>query len=394
MQSTSLATLFEDLTDEQRARLLRDDAIRDLADVFAAIPDPRGRRGRRYELPLLLTCLVCALLCNCNPLDAVGQWCADHQPLLRSAFGPRRFLSPSSSLYRKLLPRLSAAAIEWALAAWVRATRPQGDTEAIALDGKTIRGARSGDTAAPQVLSVSTHGSAETLIQVPISDKTNEIPVAQALIPYLPLRDRMVTADAMHAQTELAQRILDADAHYLLCIKENQPRTYRDLVDYFADPQAECVTACTEERQRGRRERRFLRVTTELAAYLDHFPHVAQAMEITRTVWDAEGLHEEVSYFITDCSPNQASPEQLLAHIRGHWSIETRHFIRDVVFGEDRSQYRTGTGPRVLAAFRNLALTLIRRTGTRAITHTRRHFATFPHEALALLTTPDVSPPG
>lgn len=391
MQSTSLAALFEDLTEDQRTHLLRDDVIRDLADVFATIPDPRARRGCRYELPFLLTCLACALLCNCNALDAVGQWCADHQPLLRSAFGPRRFLSPSSSLYRKLLPRLSAAAVDWALAAWIRSTRPADDTEPVALDGKTIRGARSGDAAAPQVLSVSTHGSAETLIQVPIADKTNEIPVAQALIPYLPLQDRMVTADAMHAQRELAQRILDANAHYLLCIKENQPLTYQDLVDYFADPHAQVVTACTEERQRGRRERRFLRVTTELAAHLDHFPHVAQAMEITRTVWDAEGLHEEVSYFLTDCSPDEITPEQLLAHIRGHWSIETRHFIRDVVFGEDRSQYRTGTGPRVLAAFRNLALTLIRRTGTRAITYTRRHFATFPHEALALLIPLDIS---
>lgn len=394
MQSTSLATVFEDLTEEQRSVLLCDTAIRHLHDVFTAVPDPRSRHGRRYELPFLLTCLVCALLCNCNPLDAVGQWCSDHQELLASVFGPRRFLAPSSSLYRKLLPRLSAATVEWALAAWVRTSRPADDTEPVALDGKTIRGARSGDAAAPQVLSVSTHDSAETFIQVPISDKTNEIPVAQALIPSLPLKNRVVTADALHAQTELAQRVLDAEADYLLCIKENQPLTYLDLVDYFADLHAVCATAWTVDRQRGRHERRVLRVTTELNEHLDHFPDVAQAMEITRTVWDAEGLHEEVNYFITSCQSDVASPERLLALIRGHWSIETRHFIRDVVFGEDRSQYRTGSGPRILAAFRNLALTLIRRTGTRAITQTRRHFASHPHEALSLLVPPDFSPIG
>src|SRR5579884_2259583 len=160
--------------------------------------------------PILLTCLAAALLCNCNSLEAVGQWCREQRPLLRRVFGPRRHLTPTGSLYRWLLPRLSAAHLEWALARWVQATRPSPDTEAVALDGKVLRGAGATEDVSPHLLAVTTHQTHETLIQVPVATKTNEIPVAQALLGWLLVHHRVVTADALHCQTESAQAILDA----------------------------------------------------------------------------------------------------------------------------------------------------------------------------------------
>mgnify|MGYP001374709210 CR=1 FL=1 len=75
----------------------------------------------------------------------------------------------------------------------------------------------------------------------------------------------------------------------------------------------------------------------------------------------------------------------MLTLVRGHWSIESGHWIRDEVFGEDRCQVRTGHAAQILAALRNLVTTLIRRTGTSAITAARRHFAAYPAQAFALL---------
>jgi hypothetical protein len=143
MQSTALPILLDGLTDAERTALLANCTLRSLVDVFATISDPRSRHGQRYPLPMLLTCLVAALLCNCNSMDAVGQWCRDHQPLLRRVFGPRRFLTPTGSLFRWLLPRLSVAQMEWAMNAWLVASRPQPDQEAVALDGNpTCRDSR------------------------------------------------------------------------------------------------------------------------------------------------------------------------------------------------------------------------------------------------------------
>jgi predicted transposase YbfD/YdcC len=382
MQSTSLPHQLDDLSDDEREELLTRQALHSLADVLATVPDPRSRHGRRYDLPFLLTCLVAAMLCNCNSLEAVGEWCHEQRSLLRQVFGPRRHLTPTGALYRWLLPRLSAAHLEWALANWIQATRPRPDTEAVALDGKVLRGAGSSEETAPHLLAVTTHQSREVLIEVPVADKTNEIPVAQALLGWVLLHQRVVTADALHCQTDSAQAILDAGGDYLLCLKGNWPAQYAAVVEYFADPAARTSEAMTSERQKGRREERRLRVTTELTAYLVGFPSLAQVAQITRIVTDTRGIHQDVDYFVTSAS---ADPATILTLIRGHWSIERQHWLRDVDFAEDRSRIRTGAAPRLLAALRNAILTLLLRTHRTAIATARRSFACHPRRAFALV---------
>jgi predicted transposase YbfD/YdcC len=394
MQSTALPLLLDGLTDDERQALLTDQSLSTLPAVFAAVPDPRSRHGQRYDLPFLLTCLVAALLCNCDALEAVGQWCRAHRALLARHFGSRRHLTPTGSLYRRLLPRLSVAHLEAAVAAWVRNTRPVRDREPLALDGKTVRGAGTATQPAPHLLSVSTHQTHETLLQVRVAEHTNEIPVAQALVPLLPLRGRVVTADALHTQTALAQIILDCGGAYLFCVKENQPTLRADLAFYFADAHATYTEVTTVDRRRGRTETRTLRVTAaRTATLLAGFPQLAQVAHLLRTVRDREGTHVEVTYVITSLTVRQADAARLLALIRGHWSIEARHWVRDVTFGEDRSRLRCGHAPQVMATLRSLAITLIRRTKTTAIAAQRRFFAYHPAHALALLLSKTHSAP-
>jgi hypothetical protein len=103
-------------------------------------------------------------------------------------------------------------------------------------------------------------------------------------------------------------------------------------------------------------------------------------------VTSPKGTTTEVVYLITDLSLAQASPECLLTIVRGHWSIENgSHYVRDVTFGEDRSRLRSGTAPQVLATLRNVAITLIHRTGITRIAQTRRAFSHDPAQALDLL---------
>src|SRR5881227_1593649 len=109
MYSTALSLTLPDLPNEQRTSHLADAPLLSLYEAFAAVPDPRSRHGQRYDLPYLLTCLVAALLCNCNSLEAVGQWTRDQQALLARVCGRRRHCTPTGALYRRLLPRLSVA---------------------------------------------------------------------------------------------------------------------------------------------------------------------------------------------------------------------------------------------------------------------------------------------
>jgi hypothetical protein len=173
MHSTAISLTLPALTNSQRQQLLEQANLCSLYELFATIPDPRRKEGQRYELPYLLTCLVAALLCNCNSTLAVGEWCREHRVLLERLFGPRRFLCPCDSLYRYLLPRISAEHLEWALADWMRATLVAEADEPIALDGKSIRGATTAEQKAPHLLSFCTHHSQEILLQVRVDEKTN-----------------------------------------------------------------------------------------------------------------------------------------------------------------------------------------------------------------------------
>lgn len=393
MYSIAQPAPFSVLTDEQRHQLLQDAHLLSVHEVFAAVPDPRGRQGLRYDLPFILTCLVAALLCNCNSSEAVGQWCREHRDLLCQLFGPRRFLAPCGGLYRWLLPQLSVEALERVLGAWVQATLVAAPDDPIALDGKTVRGAKSGEQHAPHLLSFRTHNSQETVLQVEVDEKTNEIPVAKAVMALIPVQERVCTADALHTHAAFMQVVHTYQGESLLTVKGNQPNLYADLATYFADPCAIFQEAETVDRRRGRHEVRHIRVSTEMNAYLAaSWPLVSQVAEVTRTVTCKGETRSEVVYLITSLTPQQASPQRLLTLIRGHWSIENgSHYVRDVSFGEDRSRIRSGHAPEVMAALRNLALTLMHRLGVSYITATRRAFAYHPQQAFDLLLRPKTS---
>lgn len=115
-------------------------------------------------------------------------------------------------------------------------------------------------------------------------------------------------------------------------------------------------------------------MSTALNAYLD-FPYVGQCFCIERSFINQKTgkHHQEWVYGVTSASPEQATPERLLQQNRSHWGIENRlHWVRDVTFGEDRSAIRTGNGPRVMAALRNFAISLLRLLGFKKIASATR----------------------
>jgi predicted transposase YbfD/YdcC len=123
-------------------------------------------------------------------------------------------------------------------------------------------------------------------------------------------------------------------------------------------------------------------------AYLSDWPHLAQVAQLTRTV-TVRRMNKttgEVVYLITDLAPSAVSPGRLLDLVRSHWSSENSlQYVRYVTEGSDRSQLRSGTAPELMAALRNLVITLIHRQGSDQIAVTRRQFAYHPCRALELL---------
>jgi predicted transposase YbfD/YdcC len=375
------------LTEEEREHLLTQAQLHTLVEMLEAIPDPRGKHGLRYDLPYLLTCLIVALLCNCQSTEAVSQWCREHLDLLQDLFGPRVFFTPSGSLYRWLLPQINAEAVERVLSTWVRATSLASATDPLAVDGKTVRGARTAERDAPHLLSCFTHHSQEVWAQLEVGEKTNEIPEARKLLPTLPISGRVCTFDALHAHRQLWRLLHSKQAYPLFVIKGNEPTLQADLATYFADPHAQVQQAETLDHHRGRVEHRVIRVSQELCSYLQtSWPGITHVAELTRTRTKKGKTTVEVVYLMSILPSGRPAPQRLLELSRGHWSIENSlHYVRDVTFAEDRSRIRTGHAPQILAACRNLAITLIHRSGSSHIAASRRFFSYHPRRAFDLL---------
>src|SRR5207245_5961731 len=150
-----------------------------------------------------------------------------------------------------LMTRLDACGIERVLGSSVQATTTARADEPLALDGKAVRGARSGEQAAPHLLAFVTHQSQETFFQVRVDEKTNEIPVAKQVLPTLPIWQRVCTADALHTHAEFLRLMHELQGETVLTVKGNQPTLYADLATYFADPLARYLQAETLDRRCG-----------------------------------------------------------------------------------------------------------------------------------------------
>ena len=189
----------------------------------------------------------------------------------------------------------------------------------------------------------------------------------------------------MYAQRAHAEYLVRSrGAHYVLTVKRNQPSLHAQLT---ALPWKQ-VPVADEDRGRGhgRAERRTLKVTAVAAR--PAVPARRPSLQVVRRRRPLNGSKRwstETAYAITSLGATQARPADLADIIRGHWTIEDRlHWIRDVVFDEDRSQIRTANGPQIMASLRNLAITILRLAGVDNIAAALRHHARRHHRPLLL----------
>ncbi len=215
--------------------------------------------------------------------------------------------------------------------------------------------------------------------------------MAPKVLEALPLKGRLVTADALYCQRELCAQIREAGGDYLLIVKANQRRLYEDIKLLFDEPPKGEVFREAEQGDRhgDRHEVRRLRASTALRGYLD-WPGVQQVCKVERVAERKGKISGEVRYAITSLG-DEVGPEQLLKHVRGHWGIENRlHYVRDVTFGEDASQVRKGSAAEVMAALRNVVIGLLRQANWTNIAAGLRHNGWRTGAALQLL---GISPP-
>src|ERR1700728_4894260 len=180
-----------------------------LLDLLAQLPDPRKRRGRRHALAGLLAVGIAAVIAGSKSFAAIGQWAGDAGPDVLAALGANRGAADEST-YRRAFVLVSADVLDRVLGAWLwtRAVRAGGRL-VIAIDGKTVRGAKGKDRKDPHLVAALAHGIGAVLGQVAVNAKSNEIPAARDLLAaFADLAGAVITLDALHTQHDTAQLIL------------------------------------------------------------------------------------------------------------------------------------------------------------------------------------------
>jgi len=338
----------------------------------------------------VLAVAVAAVLTGARSLAAIGEWASDAPGQVLAALGVRRDLTgawrpPGEATVRRVLAGIDADALDRAIGAWLAAQQPPPRPwrQALAVDGKTLRGSGHHGTAQVHLLAAMDHTSRGVLGQTDVDTKTNEITGFQPLLERLDLVGRVLTADAMHTQREHADWLVThKHAAYVLIVKANQPGLYHQLATL---PWRQVPIADhTRDSGHHRVEIRRLQVTT--IAGLD-FPHATQAIRVTRRVRSLRSRRWRTVtvYAVTNLTAAQAHPARLADWIRGHWGIEALHHIRDTTLAEDASQVRTGNAPRAMASLRNLAVGILRARGHRNIAAALRRNARDATRVLPLL---------
>jgi predicted transposase YbfD/YdcC len=282
---------------------------------------------------------------------------------------------PSHDTFGRVIQAVKPEQFVQCFLSWVRAFESTAVGRQVAIDGKTVRASL--DRPAGQnplhVVSAWAREAGLVLGQVAVDEKSNEITAIPKLLELLELSGAVVTIDAMGCQREIAAKIRECGADYVLAVKGNQEHLEEDIVTHFAnlDEAAERgvrsgarTVSTTKEDRHGRKEQRRCEATQAPAAMRDRgaWKDLRSICRVTRLYQERGEDKSEVRYFISSLS---AEAKRLGEVVRGHWSVENGlHWVLDMAFAEDRSRARKDNAQENLALLRRWTLSLLRQDKT------------------------------
>ena len=361
----------------------------DLLKLFGSVPDGRSGQGRDHPVAAVLALAAAAVVAGMKGYTAIAGWVRDVPPpvladlYLRTGAGPAR--PPSKATIWRVVTDADADVFDAMVGSWLMSTLlsepaargAEGDDPAqlipVRLDGKTVRGARDDAGNQRHLLAALVGRTAQTSViaaQAEVGVKTNEVPMATVVLGQIDLHGTLVTADALHTVKATAEFIRQGGGEFILPVKENRKTLFDALaaLPWHQVPIAHTAT----DRGHGRITTRTIQV---LPAPEDlPFPHVSQVYLIERHVSDLHGnpVSAVAALGVASPAPDRASPADLARHVRQQWAIESLHWLRDTLYQEDKSQVRTRSGPRIMAALRNLAICALRLSGRTDVTEATR----------------------
>jgi predicted transposase YbfD/YdcC len=365
----------------------------DLLELFAGVSDGRVGQGRDHPVAAVLALAAAAVVAGMKGYTAITGWVADVPPAiladlyLRSGAAPAP--PPSKTTIWRVLTDADPEAFDAAVGRWLMnlagfttpaaASLDAGEEECpqalmqVRLDGKAVRGAKDADGNQVRLLAALAGPDAGTSVvaaQTEVGVKTNEVPMAVVVLGQIDLDDKVVTADALHTVKATANHIHEHGGEFVFPVKENR-RALSGALNALPWGQVPIAHTATDKGH-GRITTRTIQVLPAPAGL--PFPHVSQVFLIERYVTGLDGqpVSAVAALGVASPEPEQADAADLARYVREQWSIESLHWLRDTLYQEDKSKVRTRSGPRVMAALRNLAIGALHLAGRHDTTEATR----------------------
>lgn len=346
-----------------------------IGSYFESLSDPRHTRNRKHLLVDVAVIAVCGVLCGCDGPTAVHRWAVLRREWLERHLALPNGV-PSRDCIRRLLMALEPEAFRRCFQAWLADVQGvdsnkdgKADGRLVAIDGKTCRGSRDPAKGLGALHVVSAWASEEgiALGQVATSAKSNEITAIPRLLDQLLLAGTLVTIDAMGCRKEIVEKIVAGGGDCVIAVKDNQPKLLeavrKALFDDLEREREELQYRIHETIEEGHGridERSYLLTKTprDFAAAAE-WPWIKAVGYAVRITLRPDGTQsDEVRFYI---STRDVGPKRFGEAVRGHWSIESMHWVLDVVFREDDRRTRERVLADNLSWLRRFAVTLLKR---------------------------------
>jgi predicted transposase YbfD/YdcC len=325
----------------------------------------RGYGNLRHKLVDILVIGLCSTICCGEDFVDMEEFGNDREDWLRGFLELPNGI-PDSDTFRRVFERIEPAALAAALNAWLDYETRNGGRN-VNIDGKTVCGSKNAQHDAYHVLSAWVAENAITLGELAVEAKSNEITAIPDLLDLIDVEGDIVTIDAMGCQTDIAKKIRDRKADYVLALKDNHRTVHEDVREYFDWIEREKPKSEEYEVWKGNPEKCHGRIETRkiLVASVDWLEDKAAWKDLCKII--RYQCTREINGVKTVSNRHYISSFDTTAEnfgeiIRGHWSVENQlHWMLDVVFREDGARARKDNSPLNLNVLRKIALSALKK---------------------------------
>ena len=328
---------------------------------FAAMPDHRHPSYITHPLPTVVGITIAAVICGAADWYDVEDYGWEKQAWLGQFLDLTHGI-PSHDTFNLFFQRVDARALEQCFEKWVSEVATLAEGRIISVDGKSLRGSSPTKEPGSFIHMVSAWCSANRLVlgQQQVSDKSNEIAAIPMLLDLLVLKGCLVTIDAMGCQINIAEKIIDKQADYLLAVKDNQEVLLVDIKEAFGSTPAK-DTYKQSNVGHGRVETRVTSVIddTDWVCRKEEWKNLRSLIKVESTRYDKKTQKQERAerYYI---SSKQAAARYFQQAVRTHWQVENNlHWTLDVIFGEDDSKKWAAASAQSFSLISKVALNMI-----------------------------------